>query len=126
MKRLIVVVALLLSCATLIGWKARDVRDGQSCSYLADVGPPYKGYISRLPVFSRDIPPDVIAEIYRCWAIHPKSSMMRQLRLEDARQLTKSTYLLAFGIWGVSDASLIFVVNADGKVTGAYSYPYSL
>jgi hypothetical protein len=58
--------------------------------------------------------------------MHPKTTMMRQLRIEDARQLTGSAYLLAFEMWGVSDASFLFVVDADRNVIEAYSYPYTL
>ncbi|MEG3123908.1 hypothetical protein [Sphingomonas sp. GB1N7] len=126
MVRLIIAGALLASCAAMAGWKARDLQNARSCEYLAGNIPSYEGYISRLPALSSDIPPSVIAEVYRCWAANPGKTMMRQPRLADARQLTASTYLLAFGIWGVSDRSLLFEVDASGQVRRAYSYPYSL
>jgi len=126
MVRLIIAGVLLSSCSALLGWKAQTLRRAQSCKYLAGNIPTYKGYISRLPVMEGNIPPVVIAEVYRCWATYPAQTTMRQLKIEDARDLTASTYLLAFGIWGVSDRSLLFEVDKSGQVRRAYQYPYTL
>lgn len=126
MRRQFVACVLLMSCAAVSGWKARDFHDARSCAYLAATPPIYKGYISRLPAIAREVPPSVIADIYRCWSLHPQTTMGRPLRLEDARQLNRTTDMLAFGEWGVSDASLLFVVDADGTVRAAYTYPYTL
>ncbi len=126
MVRLIIAGVLLSSCSAVLGWKAQSFRDAQSCKYMAGNIPTYAGYISRLPAMEGDIPPVVIAEIYRCWAAYPAQTMMRQLKIEDARQLTASTYLLAFGIWGVSDRSLLLEVDKSGQVRRAYQYPYTL
>lgn len=126
MVRMIIAGALLSCGAAFAGWKARDVRDAQSCDYLAGEISLFEGYIIRLPPIKNDIPPSVVAGIYQCWAANPEKTLMRQIRLADARQLTKSTYLLAFGIWGVADRSILFEVDASGRVGRAYNYPYTL
>lgn len=126
MVRLIIAGVLLSSCSALLGWKAHNFWDARSCKYMSIEIPKYEGYISRLPAMESSIPPSVMAEVYRCWAAYPAKTMMRQLKIEQARQLTASTYLLAFGIWGVSDRSLLFEVDKSGKVQRAYQYPYTL
>ena len=126
MVRLIIAGVLLSFCSALLGWKAQNFRNAQSCKYMAGKIPTYEGYISRLPLAEGNIPPFAIAKIYRCWAAYPGRTMMRPLKIEDARRLTASTYLLAFGIWGVSDYSLLFEVDKSGKVRRAYQYPYTL
>lgn len=98
MVRLIIAGVLLSSCSALLGWKAQNFRNAQSCKYMAGEIPTYEGYISRLPPMESNIPPFVIAEVYRCWAAYPAQTMMRQLKIEEARRFTASTYLLAFGI----------------------------
>ena len=126
MGRLLIAGVLLSSCSALLGWKARTLHDARFCKYLAGDIPAYRGYISHLPPMKGNIPTIAIAEIYRCWAAYPAQTMNRQLRIKDARQLTASTYLLAFDIWGVSDSSLLFEVDKFGQVRHAYRYPYTV
>ena len=123
--------ALLLAAAALAGWSARHLWDDRRCAYLSAHPPVFEGYIHRFPDYQHPVSPAVLASIYTCWSLNGDEEAdvygyTPVLRLKHAKQVTPTTYLLAFEMWGVSDRSYVFLVDNDGTVTKAYGYPYSI
>jgi len=132
MRHRLAAAILLASCAGLAGWKARDVRDKAACGYLTKDIPAFKGYLQDLPAHEAPIPPALLSTVYACWAERHDVLLGKDvrwtpvLRLKDARQLTRSHYLLAFELWGTADKSLLVVVDDADRAAGAYWYPYTI
>lgn len=123
-RRQLIAVA-LLGGATFAGagWVAHDFAGARACHYTAEGYGRLEGNLFKLPQYPlEDVSNDVVGEIQKCWAAHPYDGPQHSIVLVDARRIQGGGYYLHFEPQGITDIQLVFSVDANRRVTGAYQY----
>jgi hypothetical protein len=103
------------------GWAAHDFAADRACRYVANGYGRFDADAHALPEYPLvNVSNDVVGEIQRCWAAHPYEGPQYVLELVDARKRSDGGYYLFFEPWGITDIQLVFSVDANRRVAGAY------
>jgi hypothetical protein len=103
------------------GWVLNDQVESRRCNYLAN------GYEllsvkfeSLAPYDLEHVPNHVLSSIQRCWAENPYEGPQHSIEMIDARKLSATRYYLAFSPIGITDVQLVFLVDRENGVIGAF------
>jgi hypothetical protein len=125
MKRRLVATAAVIGAVASAGagWIARDLAAGHSCRYTARGYARLYGDLNKLPQYPlENVSDSVVADIQRCWAVHPYHGPQHSLGVIGAVKAPPGGYYLVFEPWNLTDVQVVFRVDGNGRVSRAFVY----
>ena len=112
----------VVGCVGVVaGWFAHDFMADPACGLTAGGYGRLDVNVHTLPEFPlENVSSEVIGEVQRCWAAHPYDGPQHSIALVGARRAAGDGYYLLFEPRGITDIQLVYSVDANRRVTGAY------